>query len=47
MAIETGTDTVKRGLAQMLNGGVIMPVRPRRRCRHARARQDPPATYPS
>src|SRR3989441_8928282 len=24
MAIETGTDTVKRGLAQMLKGGVIM-----------------------
>ena len=26
MAIETGTDTVKRGLAQMLKGGVIMDV---------------------
>jgi pyridoxal 5'-phosphate synthase pdxS subunit len=26
MAVETGTDTVKRGLAQMLKGGVIMDV---------------------
>ncbi|MEX0684295.1 MAG: pyridoxal 5'-phosphate synthase lyase subunit PdxS [Dehalococcoidia bacterium] len=26
MAIQTGTDTVKRGLAQMLKGGVIMDV---------------------
>src|SRR5437867_6754809 len=26
MAIETGTDTVKRGLAQVLKGGVIMDV---------------------
>src|SRR5213083_1882675 len=26
MAIETGTETVKRGLAQMLKGGVIMDV---------------------
>ena len=26
MAIETGTDTVKRGLAQMFKGGVIMDV---------------------
>ena len=26
MAIETGTQTVKRGLAQMLKGGVIMDV---------------------
>src|SRR5437867_9887352 len=26
MGIETGTDTVKRGLAQMLKGGVIMDV---------------------
>src|SRR5436309_623159 len=26
MAIETGTATVKRGLAQMLKGGVIMDV---------------------
>src|SRR3989337_2776223 len=25
-AVETGTDTVKRGLAQMLKGGVIMDV---------------------
>ena len=38
MAIEakTGTDAVKRGLAQMLKGGVIMPVRPWRRRRQAR-----------
>ena len=26
MAIETATETVKRGLAQMLKGGVIMDV---------------------
>ena len=26
MAVETGTETVKRGLAQMLKGGVIMDV---------------------
>src|SRR4030065_166255 len=26
MAVETGTDTVKRGLAEMLKGGVIMDV---------------------
>src|SRR3990172_3529616 len=26
MAVETGTNTVKRGLAQMLKGGVIMDV---------------------
>ena len=26
MAVETGTITVKRGLAQMLKGGVIMDV---------------------
>src|SRR5246127_3026832 len=26
MALQTGTDTVKRGLAQMLKGGVIMDV---------------------
>ena len=26
MAVETGTNTVKHGLAQMLQGGVIMDV---------------------
>ncbi len=34
MAVETGTITVKRGLAQMLKGGVIMPVRLWRRRRN-------------
>ena len=34
MAVETDTITVRRGLAQMLKGSVIMPVRLWRRHRH-------------
>src|SRR3989441_2039276 len=37
MAIETGTDTVKKGLAQMLKGGVIMDVV---NAEHARIAED-------